>query len=119
MLTFPLLGSGAVAQYPLPLSYTTPVEIIRFIDGTDQRFVARGKTLRTWRIESSFLNEDEIYQLELFFESVEGQYSLFSFPDPYSSELVPNCRLGENSLTTDYVGVDLASASLWVVETNG
>jgi hypothetical protein len=119
MLTFPLLNSGAVAQYPLPLSYTSPVAIIRFIDGTDQRFVARGTTLRTWRIHNAFLNEDEIYQVELFFESTKGQYSLFDFPDPYSGVLVPNCRLGENALSTDYVGVDLASSSLWVVETNG
>jgi hypothetical protein len=119
MLTFPALGTGAVAQYPLPISYTSPVEIIRFIDGTDQRFMARGKMLRTWHIQLSFLNEDEISQMEQFFESLEGQYSPFAFPDPYSGQTVPNCRMGESSLVTDYLSEDLSSLTFWVVESNG
>ena len=118
MFTFPTLTTGAVAQYPLPISYTMPVEIIRFIDGTDQRFLSRGKALRTWHVQLSFLSEAEIYQLEEFFESVQGQYSTFDFPDPYSGLNVPNCRLGETSLVTDYLATDLTSSSLWVVETN-
>lgn len=119
MLSFPLLNTGAVAQYPLPLSYTLPVEVIRFIDGTDQRFVARGKALRSWHVQFSFLSEDEINRLETFFESMGGQYSMFSFPDPYSGQIVPNCVLGEATLITDYVATDLSSSSVWVVETNG
>jgi hypothetical protein len=119
MLTFPALSTGAVAQYPLPLSYTSPVEIIRFIDGTDQRFMARGKSLRSWHVQLSFLNEDEIHQLENFFESLRGQYSLFYFPDPYSGLTVPNCVIGESTLVTDYLATDLSSSSFWVVETNG
>jgi phage-related protein len=119
MLTFPLLSTGAVAQYPLPLSYTSPVEIIRFIDGTDQRFLSRAKSLRTWQVKLSFVNEDEISQLETFFETLGGQYSLFAFPDPYSGQLVPNCVMGETALVTDYLATDLSSSTFWVVETNG
>jgi len=119
MLTFPSLSSGAVAQYPLPLSYTSPVEIIRFVDGTDQRFLSRGASLRSWQIKLSFVNEDEISQLENFFESLGGQYSLFAFPDPYSGTIVPNCVMGETALVTDYLATDLSSSTLWVVETNG
>lgn len=119
MLTFPVLTSGAVAQYPLPISYTSPVQVIRFIDGTDQRFLERGKALRSWHVQLSFVNEDEIHQLENFFQSIAGQYSMFSFPDPYSGQTVPNCVLGENALITDYLATDLSSASFWVVETNG
>lgn len=119
MLTFPLLSTGAVAQYPLPLSYTSPVEIIRFIDGTDQRFASRGGALRSWHIQLSFINEDEIHQIETFFETMGGQYSLFAFPDPYSGQIVPNCVMGESALVTDYLATDLSSASFWVVETNG
>jgi hypothetical protein len=119
MLTFPSLNSGAVAQYPLPVSYTSPVLVIRFIDGADQRFVARGKTLRSWHVQLSFLNEDETSQIEKFFELLGGQNESFAFPDPYSGQLVPNCRMGEISLFSDYLAVDLASASCWVVEFNG
>jgi hypothetical protein len=119
MLTFPTLSTGAVAQYPLPISYTSPVEIIRFIDGTDQRFVSRGRSLRSWHVQLSFVNDDEIAQLEDFFGALGGQYSQFAFPDPYSGQLVPNCVMGDSALVTDYLATDLASASLWVVETNG
>jgi len=116
---FPFLSTGAVAQYPLPVSYTSPVEIIRFIDGTDQRFSTRAGALRSWHVQLAFISEEEIQQMERFFESLQGQYTMFSFPDPYSGQLVPNCYLGETSLVTDYLTTDLASASFWVVETNG
>jgi hypothetical protein len=119
MLTFPALSTGAVAQFPLPLSYTAPTEIIRFIDGTDQRFPSRGKTFRGWHVQLAFVNEDEIYQIESFFEALGGQYALFSFPDPYSGQVVPNCLLGEGALITDYLATDLSSSTFWVVETNG
>ncbi len=118
MLTFPSLDTGAVAQYPLPVSYTTPVEIIRFIDGSDQRFITRGKTLRSWHVDLSSLNENEINQLEQFFESLGGQYSVFAFPDPYSGQTVLNCRIGESSLTTNYLAEDLCSTVFWVIECN-
>lgn len=119
MLTFPRLNSGAVAQYPLPVSYSSPTQVVRFIDGLDQRFAARGKTLRSWHVQLSNLSDSEIGQIETFFASLSGQYSLFAFPDPYSGSTVPNCRMGESSLTTDYLASDLSSVSLWVVETNG
>ncbi len=119
MLTFPTLSTGAVAQYPLPVSYTSPVEIVRFIDGTDQRYLSRGQTLRSWHVQLSFVNEDEIRQIERFFESLQGQYALFAFPDPYSGQIVLNCVMGQSALVTDYLATDLASANFWVVETNG
>jgi hypothetical protein len=119
MLTFPSLNSGAIAQYPLPVSYTTPTQVVRFIDGSDQRFAARGKTLRSWNLQLSNLSDGEIDKVEKFFTSLGGQYSLFAFPDPYSGVTVPNCRMGESFLTTDYLAADLASLSLWVLETNG
>ncbi len=119
MATFPSLSTGAVAQYPLPVSSTSPVRVIRFIDGADQRFLARGRALRSWHIQLSFVNDDEIHQIQDFFEALGGQYSKFLFPDPYSGQFVPNCVLGESSLATDYLATDLSSTSFWVVETNG
>jgi hypothetical protein len=50
MATFPVLSSGAVMQYPASLALGRPAQVIRFIDGTDQRFIARGKELRRWQI---------------------------------------------------------------------
>jgi hypothetical protein len=119
MLTFPSLNTGAVAQYPLPVTFAWPVEVIRFIDGSDQRFLTRGNTLRAWHVQLSALSEDEIFAVEQFMEALQGQYSLFNFPDPYSGQPVANCRLGSNTLATEYLGVGLTATDFWVVETNG
>jgi hypothetical protein len=119
MLTFPLLNSGAVAQYPLPLTLQGSAQVISFIDGVDQRFIRQAKLLRAWEIQLSVLNDSEIQQVESFFLALDGQYETFSFPDPYSNSAVLNCRLGAPDLVSTYSGVDINSTSVWVVETNG
>jgi hypothetical protein len=119
MTIFPLLDSGAVTQYPATLNSNSAVGIVRFIDGADQRFLARGKTLRSWKIQLELLNENEIYRLERFFAGQQGDYSKFSFPDPFSGQLIPNCVYGSSELPTEYIAPDVSSTSFWVIETNG
>jgi hypothetical protein len=118
-MEFPKLSSGAITQYGTPVGFSSPTQIIRFLDGTGQRFLARGRILRRWFIELRLLNESEIAAVEAFFNTMKAEYSTFSFPDPISGTSVPNCRLGAPELTSDYQDVDAAATSLWVVETNG
>lgn len=117
--TFPILSSGAVAQYPLTVCFAQNTGVIRFLDGSDQRFLTQGRQFRIWRVQLEALNDSEMKQLEAFFDSQQGQYSTFTFPDPISGADIPNCRIGVSELITDYKGVNTASASIWVVETNG
>ncbi len=117
--TFPLLSTGAVAQYPTAQITSQGAQVIRFLDGTDQRYLTQANALRRWQIRLDQLNEGEIFQLESFFAQQSGNYSIFSFPDPFSGTVVPNCRFGTEALETSYVGVDVSSAVLWVIETNG
>ncbi len=119
MATFPALSSGAVTQYPTGISIGQVVGVIRFIDGSDQRFLNQGRALRQWQIKLSLLSEYEVSQLQAFFAGQQGDYSAFDFPDPISSVNVPNCRFASSELTTEYLAADLCSASLWVMETNG
>ena len=49
MANFPLLSSGAVVQYPTPLVVGRQAHVIQFVDGSDQRFAARGVRLRSWQ----------------------------------------------------------------------
>ena len=119
MANFPELSTGAVAQYPLGINTGLPSQLIRFLDGSDQRYRLRGRSLRQWRIQLTLLTENEMQGLELFFADQLGGYSVFTFPDPYSGTLVPNCRFGEDAFQSDYVGVDDGSNTIWVVETNG
>jgi len=118
-MEFPKLSSGAVTQYGTPVGFSSPTQIIRFLDGTDQRFLARGRILRRWLIELRLLNESEIAAMEVFFNTAKGEYSEFGFPDPISGATIANCRIGAPELISDYQDVDVAATSLWVVETNG
>ena len=119
MATFPLLSSGAVTQYPTVFASGQAVQVIRFLDGSDQRYLTQGRTFRRWQIRLDLLNEMEIAELEAFFAAQQGDFSTFVFPDPISGTDVPNCRLGAPALVSAYIGVDIGSAFLVVIETNG
>jgi Conserved hypothetical protein 2217 (DUF2460) len=119
MAEFPILSSGAVVQYPAVIASGQAVQVIRFLDGSDQRYVVQPKSLRQWQIRLDLLNEDEIQQLEAFFIAQSGDYSPFDFPDPFSGTAVPNCRLAAPGFVSEYVGVDVSSTSFWVIEANG
>lgn len=93
--------------------------MIRFMDGSDQRYLTQKQSLRQWQIRLDLLNEAEIQQVEEFFGSIQGDYTLFVFPDPVSGAPVPNCRLGAPGLSTQYLAVDNTTAEFWVMETHG
>jgi phage-related protein len=116
---FPLLSSGAVVQYPAAVVTGQNVQAIRFLDGSDQRYLQQGRQFRSWQIKLNLLNETELARLEAFFIQQQGDYLTFSFPDPFSGVVVPNCRLGAPGIAGSYVGVDTGAATLWVIETNG
>ena len=119
MGTFPILRTGVVAQYPLQVATGQGVQIIRFLDGSDQRFLNQGKQFRRWEIKLELLDEQELAAIEQFFIEQQGTYSTFTFPDPVSGQSVGGCRLGSSGLAMNYTDIDLNSISLWVLETNG
>ncbi len=119
MAIFPVLSSGAIAQYPSSLVAGQAAQVIRFLDGSDQRYLTQGRMLRSWEIRLDLLNESEIQQLESFFSLLHGDYSSFVFPDPFTGTGVVNCRLGAPTFLSEYLGVDISSTSFWVIETHG
>jgi hypothetical protein len=118
MTQFPTISAGAVTQYPALIGYTQSVQVIEFLDGSEQRYVMQPTSLRAWRINLDQLREDELHQLEDFFANQQGMYSSFIFPDPISGSDVNNCRFADPQLITSYVDVNNCSAVCWVVETN-
>jgi hypothetical protein len=119
MATFPSLSTGAVTQYPLINETVQPTQVIRFLDGSDQRFGVLGGRLRQWQVRLDLLTEGEIQQIELFFAEQLGDYMSFDFPDPITGSLVPNCRFTAPELITEYLGVHSDSTSFWISECRG
>jgi hypothetical protein len=119
MATFPLLKTGSVTQYPAYSATSESISIVRFMDGADQRWRSQGKSLRRWQVSLQLLSDDEIFAIESFFEEQAAEYTSFVFTDPLSGAAVPNCRIGDSSLMTEYEGPNSGTVSLWIVETNG
>ena len=118
MATFPLLSSGAVCQYPVKVVYQQGVEVLRYLDGSDQRFLRQGRQFRQWEIRLDLLSDDELASLEQFFEGRLGDYSSFDFMDPFTRRVVSNCYIGDPHLTGERGAGGKNSTSLWVVEAN-
>lgn len=116
---FPALSSGAVAQYPVAMATGQNAQVIRFLDGTDQRYLQQGRFFRSWEIQLNLLNEAEIAQLGDFFAALQGDYSTFLFPDPFTGTMIANCRLASPGIVSQYLAADSGATSLWVIETNG
>jgi len=116
MASFPVLSTGVVGQYPMARGVSYNVEVIRFLDGSDQRYLTRGRPLRRWLIKLNQLTEAELGQLEQFFDSAQGNFASFEFPDPFSGENIPNCRVANPYLLTEYVATGNGSVALIVEE---
>lgn len=91
MATFPVLNTGAVAQYPLGLGTCFSTQSVWFLDGSQQKYRLIGKGLRRWTINLNLLDEDELGAVIAFVE--QQQSASFTFTDPFTGASVPNCVL--------------------------
>ena len=90
---FPTLKTGAVAQYPATKRLKYNTDVIRFLDGTEQRFRENPSVLQQWDIQLDLLDESELAALDQFFLSNQGRFGSFSFTDPWDGTVYPNCSL--------------------------
>jgi hypothetical protein len=91
MPTFPVLKTGAVAQYPLGYGVRFSTAAVRFMDGSLQKFRLYGNGLRRWTIKLDQLDEEELGAVIAFVE--QQQSATFSFTDPLTSEVVAECAI--------------------------
>lgn len=89
MATFPVLKTGAVAQYPLGLGLRYSTQVVRFMDGSQQKFRLIGVRLRRWNLKLDLLDEQELGALIAFVEQQGSQ--TFPFTDPFTGEIAENC----------------------------
>src|SRR5271166_1175125 len=89
MATFPILKTGAVAQYPLDRGVRFSTQAVRFLDGSRQRFRLIGTGLRRWTLKLALLDEEELGAVIAFVE--EQTSATFAFTDPITGDNVAGC----------------------------
>ena len=114
MAAFPKLKSGAIMQYPGGRSLGFATRIVRFLDGTEQRYRERKTATRRWLIRLSLLDEQELFTLDSFFQSSQGQTGTFEFYDPWDDIAYPNCSFEQPTLVLNWSGPGNGEAELIV-----
>jgi phage-related protein len=102
MANFPALKTGVVAQYGSDWSRQFSTQVLRFLDGSEQRFPGYGAPLRKWVIRLDLLDESELNTLEVFFEDEGGRAGTFSFTDPWDQTVYANCSFDSDDLALEF-----------------
>jgi hypothetical protein len=114
--SFPVLKTGAVAQYPAARAQTFSTACYRFLDGSEQRFRHWPGALHQWVIRLDLLDEDELAAVEQFFLAQGGRSGLFSFTDPFDGAVYPHCRFAADQLEMKFDGSTRNGTSIVVME---
>ena len=104
MNDFPTLNTGAVSQYPSRKAIQFQTSIVRFLDGSEQRYREFARPIRRWIISLEKLEESELHSLREFFRGREGAAQSFSFVDPWDGTSYPDCTLEGDSMTDQVAG---------------
>ena len=111
--TFPLLKTGAAAQYPASRTISYSSRVIRFLDGSDQRYRDYSGPLHKWTLPLTVLDDTELSTLEQFVVAQEGRFGSFSFADPWTQVQYSSCSMNQEGL--DYVLTQEARGAAGVV----
>ena len=93
MSNFPNLKTGAVLQYPAQREVRFATKVLRFLDGTEQRFRGYQAPLRRWTVRLDLLDQGELQLLREFFRTEAGAADNFVFVDPWDGTTYGNCSL--------------------------
>ena len=116
MADFPKLKTGAVAQYPAAVATQFSTRVMRFVDGSEQRWQRFGAPLKKWTISLSQLDETEMTAIDAFFEAHKGRFETFTFEDPWTGGTIANCTFEHGDLTLVFSGELHAAAKLVIRE---
>lgn len=116
MSGFPALKTGAVLQYPAQKAIEFSTAIVRYIDGSEQRFPSYQTPLHRWMIRLSMLDESELHQLREFFRTQSGAAGAFAFTDPWDGTQYSSCSIEEDEMTDTEADVSTGQTSLTIRE---
>ena len=116
MATFPKLKTNAVAQYPATKQVQFRNQVVRFLDGREQRYRDSATPLHQWTIRLTELDESEMAKVEQFFGDNLGRLGSFTFTDPWDGKQYSNCSLAGDELQLTWLEEMRGKTSLTVVE---
>jgi phage-related protein len=116
MASFPTLKTSAVAQYPATKVVAFQNQVVRFVDGTEQRYRDSAGPLHHWLIRLNELDETEMATLEQFLESNQGSFGSFSFTDPWDNQTYSNCSFVDDAINLTSVEEMRSNTSVTVKE---
>ena len=116
MSQFPTLKTGAVMQYPARRDVQFGTTVVRFMDGSEQRYRLYQSPLHRWTVQLSLLDDNELQQLRAFFRSQSGAFDSFAFTDPSDGKTYAACSLESDELSDTLQGVFDAKTSLTIRE---
>jgi len=119
MATFPTLKTGAVVQYPASKNIRFQNQVLRFLDGTDQRYRDAAGPLHQWTIRLGEMDERELAEIEQFFVDNQGCFGSFAFTDPWDGQAYPNCSIAGDELDLTSEAEMRGGTSLKIVENRG
>jgi hypothetical protein len=93
--------------------------VLRFVDGTEQRFRERATALKRWIIRLDLLDEEEAARLEEFFKAQRGRGGSFAFTDPWDGVRYPDCSFEGDVLEVRHRGPMRAETRLVVRQNRG
>ena len=117
MADFPTLSTGAVTQYPSTASVRHQTQVLRFVDGSEQRWPQTGNTQRSWTLHLSRVSEEELSAIEEFFAAQQGRFGTFSFRDPFDGVEYESCSFDADSLQCHLFDEESAQSTL-IIRTN-
>jgi len=112
MVDFPRLSTGAVAQYPSSVRAESSTRVLRYLDGSEQRYRDVGAPVRTWVLRLDQITEEELAAVEEFFVAQQGQFGQFSFTDPWDGTEYPDCSFDSDSLHAQLFSEEWAGTTL-------
>lgn len=109
---FPLLSSGAIAQYPSATSSVYRTRVMEFVGGNRQRYREIQGNVKRWIVHFDRLTPDELGRIEEFFREHLGIGRSFAFTDPWSSEEYDECCFEADDLQIDFHSITKCRAVL-------
>jgi len=116
MSDFPRLKTGAVLQYPAQRKMQFSTSVLRFADGSEQRFRGFPAPLHRWLIRLDLLDEAELHRIREFFRVQGGRAISFEFTDPWDGTIHADCTLEDDEAVETLLGESNGGIALTIRE---